>query len=150
MTVNGRPEQQNDSESSSSFAALECRVGLGRVSVATDAIEVLAEYSVGPRLPLTDRIGYCVGVWQDDVVLSLSLTLPEHAAARATSGLVLVTPRSAIRWAFEIAAPIGLVEVVALARPQSTANRWLRTATLSRGGAIQFIDVRALIRELAP
>lgn len=134
--------------SSPSFAALECRVGLGRVSIATEAIDVLGEYSVGARLPLTDRISYSVGVWEDDVVLSLSLARVESAAMTATTGLLLTTPGAAIRWAFEIVAPVGLVEIASLSKPQSAATRWLRTATLSRGGALQFVDVQALIGDL--
>jgi hypothetical protein len=134
--------------SSPAITALECRVGLGRVSVATDAIDVLAEYSVGARLPLTDRIGYSIGVWQDDIVLSLSLARVESGASRVATGLMLATPGAAIRWAFEIVAPVGLVEIASLNKPQSEATRWLRTATLSRGGAIQFVDVHALIGDL--
>lgn len=137
-----------DIVSPGSFAALECRVGLGRVSVATDAIDVLAEYSVGTRLPLTDRISYSIGVWEDEVVLSLSLARAESAAMRSTTGLMLATPGAAIRWAFEIVAPVGLIEIASLSKPQSAATRWLRTATLSHGGAIQFVDVRALIGDL--
>ena len=133
----------------SSFAALECRVGLGRVSVATNAIDVLGEYAVGTRLPLTDRISYAVGVWEDEVVLSLSLTRAETAAMRTTSGLLLSVPGATIRWAFEIGSPIGLVDIAVLAKPQSAATRWLRTATLARGDAIQFVDVHALIGDLA-
>src|SRR5262245_52490484 len=129
------------------MTALECRVGLGRVSVATDAIDMLSEYSVGARLPLTERLGYSVGVWRDEVVLSLSLSLVD-AAARATTGLLLATPGTPIRWAFEIVAPVGLVEIAALAAPQSADMPWLRTATLSRGDAIQFVDVQALIGEI--
>jgi hypothetical protein len=131
-----------------SFAALECRVGLGRMSVAAEAIDVLAEYPVGARLPLTERICYAVGVWEDDIVLSVSLARVECAARRMTTGLVLATPDAAIRWAFEIVAPVGLVEIASLSKPQSAATRWLRTATLSNGGAIQFVDVRALIGDL--
>jgi hypothetical protein len=131
------------------FAALECRVGLGRVSVATDAIEVLGEYSVGARLPLTERLSSSVGVWEDEVVLSLCLARPTGAAIRTTSGLLLTVPDATIRWAFEIGSPVGLVEITSLAKPQTAATRWLRTATLARGGAIQFVDVRALIGDLA-
>ena len=135
--------------SSSSFSALECRVGLGRMSVATDAIDRMAEYPVGARLPLTDRLGYAIGVCDDDVVLSVSLTrLDDASPARMTTGLLLVTPGAAIRWAFEIVASIGLVEIASLNKPQSTAMRWLRTATLSHGGSIQFLDLRALIGDL--
>jgi hypothetical protein len=133
----------------SSFAALECRVGLGRVSVATDAIDVLAEYAVGTRLPMTDRISYAVGVWDGEVVLSLSLTRAASAAMRRTSGLLLSVPGAQIRWAFEIGSPVGLVDIASLAKPQSAATRWLRTATLARGDAIQFVDIHALIGDLA-
>ena len=132
---------------SPSFPALECRLGLGRVSVATDAIDILGEYPVGARLPLTQRLSYSVGVWQDDVVLSVSLSQVERTVPRAI-GLLLDMPGSAIRWAFEIGAPLGLVEIAALARPQSEATRWLRTATLIRGDAIQFVDVRTLVHDL--
>jgi hypothetical protein len=135
--------------SADSFAALECRVGLGRVSVATEAIEMLGEYAVGTRLPLTDRLSYAVGIWGDDVVLSLALTRATGAATRTTSGLLLAVPESPIRWAFEIGSPVGLVDIASLATPQSTATRWLRTANLTGGGAIQFVDVRALIGDLA-
>ena len=132
---------------SPSFPALVCRLGLGRVSVATEAIDVLGEYPVGARLPLTERLSYAVGVWEDDVVLSVSLTRGERAATRAT-GLLLAMPGAAIRWAFEIGAPLGLVEIAQLNKPQSDATRWLRTATLVRGDAIQFVDVRALVHDL--
>jgi hypothetical protein len=140
----------NDMTLSHGFAALECRVGLGRVSVATEAIDLLGEYRVGTRLPLTDRISYSVGVWQDDVVLSLSLARADSAPMGATTGLLLATPGAAIRWAFEIVAPVGLVEIASLNKPQSASTRWLRTATLARGGAIQFVDVQALIGDVEP
>ena len=133
---------------SPAMTALECRVGLGRVSVATDAIDMLSEYAVGARLPLTERLSYSIGVWRDEVVLSLSLSLVERASARAATGLLLATPGATIRWAFEIVAPVGLVEIATLAEPQSLGMPWLRTATLSRGDAIQFVDVRALIGEI--
>jgi hypothetical protein len=131
-----------------SFAALECRVGLGRMSIATDMIDVLGEYVVGPRLPLTDRIHYAVGAWEGDAVLSLSVARVDGGPRRATTGLLLVTPGAPIRWAFEIVAPVGLIEIASLYKPQSEATRWLRTATLAHGGAIQFVDVRSLITDL--
>jgi hypothetical protein len=134
--------------SAASFAALECRVGLGRMSIATDMIDVLGEYVVGPRLPLTDRIHYAIGVWEGDVVLSLSVARVDAAHRRATSGLLLTTPGATIRWAFEIVAPVGLIEIASLYKPQSGATRWLRTATLAQGGAIQFVDVRSLITDV--
>lgn len=131
-----------------SFVVLECRVGLGRLSIATDAIAVLGEYTVGNRLPLTERIGYSVGVWDGEPVMSLSMTKIDPAPSRTTSGLLLVTPGTSIQWAFEIAAPLGLAEVTGLDSPQSESTRWLRTATLERGGLVQFVDVHMLISKL--
>lgn len=124
-------------------------MGPGRVSVATDAIDVLGAYAVGPRLPMTDRISYAVGVWDGEVVMSLSLARAASAAMRMTSGLLLSVPGAQIRWVFEIGSPIGLVDIASLAKPQSTATRWLRTATLARGDAIQFVDIHALVGDLA-
>lgn len=147
MTEGCRRDSQAEMTTSTS-AALECRVGLGRMAIATEAIDVVGEYAVGTRLPLTERISYSIGVWENDIVLSMSLVRIEGMASRATTGLLLVTPGSSLRWAFEIVAPVGLVEIAALNKPQSEAMRWLRTATLVRGGSIQFVDVRALIGDL--
>lgn len=146
MTEGRRRDSQ--AETTSTFAALECRVGLGQMAVATDAIDVVGEYSVGTRLPLTERISYSIGVWQDDIVLSLSLVRIEAAPSRAITGLVLLTPGASLRWAFEIVAPVGLVEIAAVHRPQSDATRWLRPATLAQGGSIDLVDVRALLGDL--
>jgi len=148
MTERRRTGAPGPVNGSAVFVALECRVGLGRMAVATEVIDVLGEYAVGVRLPLTDRIAYSVGVWEDEVVLSLSLARTERAAAGVASGLVLAAPGSATRWAFEIVAPVGLVDVVSISKPQSTATRWLRTASLARGAQIQFVDLRLLIEEL--
>ena len=150
MTEHGLSRGPNGALAPAGFTALECRVGLGRISIAADAIDVLGEYAVGARLPLTGRLGYAVGVWEGEVVLSLSVARGEVTTARTTCGLLLAMPGGAIRWAFEIVAPIGLVEVVSVTPPQSTASPWLRTATLARGGALQFMDVRALIAAVAP
>jgi hypothetical protein len=133
---------------SAAIPALECRVGLGRLAIATDAIDVLAEYEVGARLPLADRVTYALGVWDGEVVLSLSLARSD-ASPHKTAGLLLVTPGAGIRWAFEIVAPVGLVEIASLARAQSQRAPWMRTATLTTGGLLQFVDVRALVGPFA-
>jgi hypothetical protein len=150
MTEGCRRDSQIDQTemTSSTLAALECRVGLGRMAIASDAIDVVGEYMVGTRLPLSERISYSIGVWENDIVLSMSLARIEAVTNRSTNGLLLVTPGASLRWAFEIVAPVGLVEITTLSKPQSEAMRWLRTATLSRGGSIQFVDVRALIGDL--
>ena len=83
----------------SSVTALECTVGLGRVSVPTEMIELVGDYEVGTRLPLTEHVSYAIGRWDDDVVLSIRIARPEQGPKRTTRGLILLTPGSAIRWA---------------------------------------------------
>lgn len=118
------------------------------MSVATDAVELLGEYTVGARLPLTDRIGYAIGVWDDEPVVSVSLTRATEPSRR-TAGLLLATPGTPIRWAFEIGSAVGLIEIASVSKPAPTGTRWLRTATLAEGRSIQFVDVAAMIDELA-
>lgn len=129
------------------FTALECRVGLGRVLVDAADIELVAEYPVSAPLPYASRLTYALGAWQGELLLSICMTRPTAERARPAVGLVMRHP-GATRWAFEIAAPVGLVEVVALARPQSDATRWLRTASLASGVSVQLVDVATLIEEL--
>jgi hypothetical protein len=130
-----------------SLRGLECRVGLGRIILPTDAIALLGEYDVGTRLPLNDRVGYAIGVWDNDVVLSVALARHEPVPRRQTSGAMLNAPHSAVRWAFEIDGPVGLVDVVAVAKPGPGVS-WRRTATLGDGRSVQFIDVAMMLREV--
>ena len=126
---------------------LECRVGLGRIILPTESIALLGEYAVGTRLPLNDRIGYAIGVWDQEVVVSVSLSRHEPCSRRQTSGAMLHAPHASIRWAFEIDGPVGLVDVVAVAKPGPGAS-WRRTATLADGRTVQFIDIVMMLREV--
>lgn len=134
----------------STLVALECTVGLGRVSVPTQMIELVGEYEVGTRLPFSDHVSYAVGTWDGDVILSIRIARPEVGAKRSTRGLILMTPGSSIRWAFEITNPLGLVTVASLARAQSSTKPWLRSATLERGDVVQFVDLGVLVSSLDP
>jgi hypothetical protein len=127
---------------------LECRLGPGRIILPAESVALLGEYVVGSRLPLNDAVHYAIGVWQDAAVLSVSLTRHMPAAARTTSGALLVTTQPGdIAWAFEIDEPLGLVEVIELAKP-STGVRWRRTARLADGRTAQFIDVPAMFEDM--
>jgi hypothetical protein len=123
---------------------LECRVGLGRVVVPTEQIDVLGEYRVGARLPSTERVGVAIGAWGDRPVLSISLTLSAPAAVRSTAGVLLVARGPGMRCALEIGVPVGLVAVVALAAPPAVGVRWLRAATLADGRTVQYVDAGAM------
>lgn len=127
---------------------LECRLGLGRVALPTESIDLLGEYIVGARLPWNERVGYSIGVWDTTPILSVSISPHDPEPSRTTHGALLVTPGTAIRWAFEIDEPIGLVTIVELART-SAATPWRRAATLADGRSLQFIDVPLMLREIA-
>jgi hypothetical protein len=131
---------------------LECRLGLGRIVLPVESIVLLGEYAVGSRLPLNDRINYAIGVWDDAAILSVSLSRHEPSVQRKTHGVLLSgsvhrPEPDSIQWAFEIDEPIGLVEVIELAKP-TAAMPWRRSAKLADGRAIQFIDIPMMFAEL--
>jgi hypothetical protein len=129
-----------------SFNALECRVGAGTLLVATDAIEALGEYQVGASLPATDRLTFSLGDWQQQLVMSVSTIAVQSASNRNTAGLLLLTPGAKIRWALEITAPMGMLEVVSVTKgPATTAAPWMRTATLVDGRTTQLVDIKELL-----
>ena len=114
----------------------------------TESIALLGEYVVGSRLPLNDALNYAIGVWQDTPIVSVSLSRHEPVAARTTNGALLVATRTTdIGWAFEMDEPLGLVEVVELAKP-STSVPWRRSAKLGDGRTVQFIDVPLMFEEV--
>jgi hypothetical protein len=126
---------------------LECRVGHGRIALPTEAIDQLGEYAVGARLPFSDRLGCAIGVWGEDPILSITLTQHQPSASRTTNGALLVGGNAALRCAFEIDEPLGLVTITELAKANPT-QPWRRSATLSDGRSIQFIDVDVMLQEL--
>jgi hypothetical protein len=90
--------------------------------IAADLVDVLGEYVVGARLPLTRTSGpgdleFSLGVWSGQTVLSISLTPHDSTRSRPAQGVLLITGRP---------------------------------ATLSDGRTAPYIDVSALMRELAP
>jgi hypothetical protein len=128
------------------FTALACRVGLGRLIFPTSMIDALGEYHVGTRIGGANRVAYALGAWSQELVVSMSLSRPDadiNVAHRQTAGMLLATPGSAIRWAFEVAAPLGIVEVVSIGKAQGAP--WLRSATLDDGHTMQLVDLQLLL-----
>jgi hypothetical protein len=120
--------------------------------IAADLVDVLGEYVVGARLPLTRTSGpgdleFSLGVWSGQTVLSISLTPHDSTRSRPAQGVLLITGRPGLRWALEIDAATGFVEVE---RISAGGASWRRPATLSDGRTAPYIDVSALMRELAP
>jgi hypothetical protein len=127
---------------------LECRIGVGRVLLAADVVDVLGEYVVGARLPLSDRLEFSLGMWSEQPVLSISITPHDPAPSRATRGILLLTGRAGLRWAFEVDAATGFVDVGRIAAgPVGTP--WRRMAALLDGRTLPYMDVPVLLRELA-
>ncbi len=127
---------------------LECRIGSGRILLPADVVDVLGEYVVGAPLPLSDRIEFSLGVWSEQAVLSMSITPHDPAPSRATRGVLLMTGRAGLRWAFEVDAAMGFADVGRLAAGPAEAP-WRRMATLLDGRTAPYIDVPVLMRELA-
>jgi len=127
---------------------LECRIGLGRILLPADVVDVLGEYVVGTRLPLSERLEFSLGVWSAQTVLSVSVAQHDPVLSRSTQGALLRTGSQGLRWAFEIDAAMGFVDVNQIAAG-SVTTPWRRMATLADGRTIQYIDVPALMRELA-
>jgi len=127
---------------------LECQIGLEHVLLAADVVDVLGEYVVTTRLPLSDRLEFSIGVWSDRPVLSISVVQHEPAPSRSTRGVLLIAQDRGLRWAFEIDAAMGFVEADQIA-PGPERTPWRGSASLTDGRAIPYIDVPALLRELA-
>ncbi len=127
---------------------LECRLGLGRIALPTDAIDQLGEYEVGTTLPLRHRVSCAIGVWNDHPLLSISLAERDPVARRMTHGAVFTTTKRGLRCAFEIDEPIGLAQIASIGAPP-TSLPWRRTATLADGRSLQLIDVATLLQEIA-
>jgi hypothetical protein len=121
---------------------------MGRILLPADVVDVLGEYVVGTRLPLSDRVELSLGVWSEQAVLSISITPHDPAPSRSTRGVLLMTGRAGLRWAFEVDAATGFADVGRLAAGPA-ATPWRRMATLLDGRTIQYIDVPLLMRELA-
>ena len=81
---------------------LECKLGHGRIVLPADEIDLLGEYPVGARLPVSERIDCAIGVWAGQPVLSVSLAPHEPAMSRMANGALLLVGSRGIRWALEI------------------------------------------------
>lgn len=100
-------------------------------------------------MPYSSRFVSGLGVWNDELVVSLSLVAVPHATDRESTGILLKTPGSTTRWALEISAPIGLLTVSNVVPPtQITSSRpaWLLSATTATERTLLWIDVDEMVR----
>ena len=126
---------------------LECKLGHGRIVLPADDIDLLGEYPVGARLPVSERVECAIGVWAGEPVLSISLSRHATSASRLANGALLVVGAKSIRWALEIDHAVGLVEIASItAGPPSMP--WRRAATLRDQRTAQYIDVRMMVTAL--
>ncbi|MGE3543114.1 MAG: hypothetical protein AB7L28_04260 [Kofleriaceae bacterium] len=108
----------------------------------------IGRFRIGGRLPYSSQYVGGLGVWDNEVVVSLSLVPVQRGFERESTGILLRTPQSAVRWALEIAAPVGLVSVASVASPTQTSSTrpsWLLTATTSTERTILWINVDEMI-----
>jgi hypothetical protein len=139
---------------------LECRIGPESVLLAADIVDVLAEYVVGAPLPLSDRrsrtrgaatgaaLALSLGLWSGQAVLSVAVIQHPSALSRSTQGILLDTGSAGLRWAIEIDAASGFVDVGRIGAALE-AQPWRRLAILPDGRTVPYLDVPALLRELA-
>ena len=126
---------------------LECKLGHGRIVLPAEEIDLLGEYPVGARLPVTERVECSIGVWAGEPIVSVSLSQHPLTASRFTHGALLVVGSKGIRWALEVDQAVGLVEISKVAQG-TPAMPWRRAATLSDQRTAQYIDVRMMVAAL--
>jgi chemotaxis signal transduction protein len=131
---------------------LECRVGGGRMIVPMTAVAQVGQYRVGGRLPTSLRHVAGIGTWEDQLVVSLSLVSPPAAIDRETTGILLATATATpMRWALEIAAPVGIVRVVRITPNAQVSSRrpaWLQNATTFDDRMMLWVAVEEMIAAL--
>jgi hypothetical protein len=128
----------------SSTRALECRVGRGRIALDAALVASFGEYKIGARLPLTGTVAYSVGVWDQELVLSAAVDRRAPSPTRAAVGAMLVGRPGQLRLVVEVDAVLTFVEIASFggALPSSA---WQRSATLTDGRAVMFVDAAALL-----
>lgn len=132
---------------------LECRVGQGRMIVPMAAVAQVGRYRVGGRLPSSARHVAGIGTWEDRLVVSLSIVAPPAVTDREATGILLTTStQTAMRWALEIVAPVGIVRVAKVTpNVQASARRpaWLQNATTADSRTMLWIAVDEMIAAAA-
>ncbi len=119
---------------------LVCTVGITRIHVPTDAVEILTEYLVGPPPPLVSHYIAGIGVLDDTrLALSVRVGFRKIVARRSARGVVLVTPRSSLLWVFEVDRAVGVITRPA-PEPLTSEPGWLPRAN----GGERFLDVAAM------
>jgi chemotaxis signal transduction protein len=128
---------------------LECRIGHGRVIVPMAAVAQVGRYRVGGRLPKSARYVAGIGAWDDQLVVSLSLVVAAPAIDREATGILLDTKvRTAMRWALEIVAPVGMVRVAKITPNVQVSERrpvWLQNAVTHDDRTMLWIAVEDMI-----
>lgn len=128
---------------------LECRIGQGRMIVPMAAVAQVGRYRVGGRLPASARHVAGIGAWADQLVVSLSIVAPPAVIDREVTGILLTSAaRTAMRWALEIVAPIGMVRVDQITPNVQVSSRrpaWLQNATTADHRTMLWIAVEDMI-----
>lgn len=122
---------------------LGCSIGATRIYVRASDIHVIVELRIAPPPPLVSN--YISGIAQLEDTLALSVRVGPRivAPARTTKAVLLVTPGSSLRWAFEVDATHGFADDKH-PEPLTSEPAWLMR---SRGGE-RFLDVGGMVLAL--
>jgi chemotaxis signal transduction protein len=137
---------------------LECLVGAARLGIPAESVQQIIEYEVMSPAPLA-RPGFAgLGVFDEKVVVSISLAArgAEAQGRRSTKGVLLDVPQSSIDWALEVTGIVGFLEAAVgpgdretSAGPGATAS-WVKEATTEDGRTIGWIDVNEMLGDFDP
>jgi chemotaxis signal transduction protein len=142
---------------------LECLVGGARLGIPAESVKQIIEYEVISPVPLA-RPGFAgLGVFDEKVIVSITLITPrpgvaEAAGRRGTKGVLLHVPESTIDWALEVTGIVGFTEVdvasdrgsapgVAELGPGLTAP-WIGQAVTGDGRTIGWVDMHGILGDL--
>jgi len=137
---------------------LECLVGSARRGIPAESVQQIIEYEVMSPVPLA-RPGFAgLGVFNEKVVVSITLAAPELQATqaggrRSTKGVLLNVPQSSIDWALEVTGIVGFLDASLLEEAAPTpapregvaSGSWLGEATTDDGRTIGWIDVNEML-----
>ena len=112
------------------------------------AVGQIGRYRIGGRLPNCSQYVAGLGLWDKDLVVSLSLVPVTRGTDRESIGIMLKTPHSNTLWALEIASPVGLVSVSSISQPTQTSSTrpsWLLTGTTTNERTVLWINVDEMV-----
>jgi hypothetical protein len=144
-----------DSRAPSVMKGIACRVGKADVGLPFGSVGQIIEYPVFP-LPLARPYVAGLGLHDDWPLISLNLSRTGVKASgpepRLAKGVLLHTASATVRWALEVTELGSFVEATPTSRapaPGLELPPWISQASTREGRPLAWIDVGAMLEELA-